>query len=226
VNNAENSHRHRAPAGTTTRTRYVPVFTIDPEIGRMFVSTLCGRDALQGEIVLEDTTVYLEVIAGEAANTAAIKESLRRADAAVLLVRFIDALSISQIREIYQTLPLEPFLPRAIFVFRQKGEVEFKMSCSNCSQKLWVRDADAGRAGRCPHCKKTFLLPKQADNVRGLLDLPKDLEVSYTSQGNVQTCSHALSELINKIFNHEAASKAKTMRIQIPAEDTPSGAQP
>jgi hypothetical protein len=209
--------------GTTARTRYVPVFSIEPEASRTFLQMLCGKDADHGETVVEDATLYLEAIAGENAHAAAIKESLKKADAAILLVRFLDTLSINQLREIYQSLPNETFLPRSLLIFRQKGEVEFKMSCSNCGQKLWVRDADAGRAGRCPHCKKTFVLPSQAANVRNLLELPSAVSVAYVSQGNMQSCTHAVTELIGKIWDRETALKSQTIRVQIPPEETSPG---
>ena len=122
--------------GTTSRTRYVPVFSIEPEASRGFLQMLCGKEVDRGETVVEDATLYLEAIAGENAHAAAIKESLKKADAAILLVRFLDTLSINQLREIYQSLPDENFLPRSLLIFRQKGEVEFKMSCASCGQKL------------------------------------------------------------------------------------------
>jgi DNA-directed RNA polymerase subunit RPC12/RpoP len=217
--------------GTTGRPRYVPVFSIDLETSRAFIETLSGKSADSVETVVEDATLFLEAFAGENAHVGAIKESLKKADAAILLVRFTDSLSINQLREIYQALPTETFLPRAFMIFRQKGEVEFKMSCLHCGQKLWVRDADTDRAGRCPHCKKMFRLPSQQANVRSLLSLPPDVAVSYVSQGNPPACAHAVAELVGKIGDREAKTLAlettrfaNTQRIELPPGETSSGA--
>lgn len=116
----------------------------------------------------------------------------------------------------------------AVLLFREEGEIDFKMSCPACGQKLWVRDTDEDRRGRCPNCKKAFRLPSQAQHVKAELSLPDAVPVTRVVRGNASSCRNALinlkSHLTGGIVASEQAFDANilmksTVRMELDEDD-------
>lgn len=99
------------------------------------------------------------------------------ADVMLGLVRHLDVLTLQRMDEWLTGAAEGQALPSALWVCRDENESDFKMSCPYCGQKLWVRDADVDKRGRCPHCRKGFTLPEQEDHVRRSLRLPEAVPV-------------------------------------------------
>jgi predicted RNA-binding Zn-ribbon protein involved in translation (DUF1610 family) len=84
----------------------------------------------------------------------------------------------------------------SVILFREEGEIDFKMSCPACGQKLWVRDTDIGKRGRCPNCKKAFKLPSQAGHLKSQLMLPDAVPALTVVRDKASSCRGALASLI------------------------------
>lgn len=208
----------------------VLILCIHPELGETFLQSVCtGAAGTSGETVIENKAVHLEVLAGDPRLTPAWDETIKKADAVALLIRFFDVISLDKIRAIYRRLPSERSAPMAVIFFREEGEIDFKMSCPACGQKLWVRDSDVGKRGRCPNCKKAFKLPSQAGHLKGQLMLPDAVPALTAVRGKGASCRGALGSLLSYLAGTivpQAASldqetlKKTTVRVQI--QDTES----
>ncbi|HOW96694.1 MAG TPA: hypothetical protein P5567_09365 [Kiritimatiellia bacterium] len=198
------------------------------ELGKAFLAAVCPRAAgLEGELEIEGHRLHLRVLAGDPRLTAGWDEAVRHAHACALLARFLDVVSLDRIRAIYRRMPLEKNVPLAMLLFRQEGEMDFKISCPSCGQKLWVRDSDGGRRGRCPNCQKGFRLPSQAGFLRGQLALPDSVATLTVINGRSASCRGALAHLIGHLggaivgvtsLDHETLKKS-TVRVELPEGD-------
>jgi hypothetical protein len=109
-------------------------------------------------------------------------------------------------------------------MLRDKGEVDFKISCPSCGQKLWLRDTDIAKRGRCPNCTKPFVILSQGDHLKSQLILPDKVEAFKVTRSNPESFQAALIKLFGGMpagikpadlsVNDEALSNA-TVRIQI-----------
>ena len=173
------------------------ILCIHPELGETFLQSVCnGAVGSTGDTVVENRQVHLEVLAGDPRLTPNWDDTLKGADAVALLVRFLDVISLDKIRAIYRRLPSERSSPMAVILFREEGEIDFKMSCPACGQKLWVRDTDVGKRGRCPNCKKAFKLPSQAGHLKSQLMLPDAVPALTVVRGKTASCRGALASLL------------------------------
>lgn len=210
--------------GGASRIRIL-VLCIHPELGETFLQCVCqGESATSGDTVVEGRPVHLEVLAGDPRMTPNWDEAIKQADAVAMLVRFLDVISLDKIRAIYRRLPSERSSPMAVIVFREEGEIDFKMSCPACGQKLWVRDTDVGKRGRCPNCKKAFKLPSQAGHLKAQLMLPDAVPALTVVRGKAASCRGALASLLAYLKGTIVAGseqidqetlKKTTVRVQI-----------
>ncbi|MCA1807859.1 MAG: hypothetical protein ABR497_00880 [Kiritimatiellia bacterium] len=176
------------------------------------------------EAVIGDKMVKFHIFSGDPAQDPSFDEEMRQADAVALLVRFLDVLSMDKIKAIYRHLPDEINVPFAVFLLRDKGEADFKISCPSCGQKLWLRDTDVGKRGRCPNCKKPFVISSQQDHLKSQLALPDSVTVLQTVRKDRESFTSAMLSLLKSLslgikptgeeVNVEALKNA-TMRIQI-----------
>lgn len=120
-------------------------------------------------------TMALDVFVGDPAEDPSFAERVAKAHAITILVRFLDVLSLDKIRNIYRHLAQAGSIPKAVFYLRDKGELDFKISCPSCGQKLWLRDTDVGKRGRCPNCSKPFIILSQSDHLKTQLLLPEGM---------------------------------------------------
>ena len=168
----------------------------------------------------------LDVLAGDPRLNPLWDESIRHGAAITLLVRFLDVLSVEKLEAIYKRIRNNN-VPIGVFILRNEGEADFKMSCPHCGQKLWVRDIDAGKRGRCPNCKRAYDLPVQAELVREKLGLPSDVNIQQVVESSPEDCRKAVSNFLGLAMSDivdistgvvDDASMNQTMRVQIPDE--------
>jgi len=146
------------------------IISIYHDLAEDFLGAVTPEDS--NELTIGSHRVALDVFIGDPSEDASFGDRVAKAHAIVILVRFLDVLSLDKIRNIYHYLAQSGSTPRAVFYLRDKGELDFKISCPSCGQKLWLRDTDVGKRGRCPNCSKPFVILSQADHLKTQLLLP------------------------------------------------------
>jgi hypothetical protein len=198
---------------------YIPVFSFTDGGGESFFQTLKLDSNSAGSIEFGNRTAQLELFRIVENSTEGLDAVVSKADAAILLVRFLDQHSLARLKDVYRLLNAEVFMPKSILILREPKETEFKISCSYCGQKLWVRDHDAGRRGSCPQCRKTFFVPTQKSFITSYLMLTDAVPVQSITNGDV-SCRNAVAALVERTVNMEEGLKSSTMRIELPPDET------
>jgi len=198
------------------------VLSIYRELAEEFLNSFAAEPNV--EVDINDFRVNFAIVAGDPGQDPTFEEHLAKADAIVIVVRFLDVLSLEKIKNIYRHLPGQLATPVAIFMLREKGEADFKISCPSCGQKLWLRDTDVSKRGRCPNCTKPFIILSQGDHLKSQLILPDKVEVFKGTRNNPESFQTALLKLFGSLpagikpadlsVNDEALKNA-TVRIQI-----------
>ncbi len=205
-----------------TRTLNALVLSIYRDLAEDFLGGLTA-DPKQ-EVTLDSCRVAFDIVAGDPAQDPMFAEHLARAGAIILVVRFLDVLSLEKIKNIYRSLPDAPGVPIAIFMLRDKGESDFKISCPACGQKLWLRDSDVGKRGRCPNCTKPFVILSQGDHLKTQLMLPDKVAIHTVTRTQPEMLQAALTRVLRNAASalnpadrsvNEEALKNATVRIQI-----------
>lgn len=197
---------------------YIPVFAFTEGTGESFFETLGLNPNGVSEVSMGDKKVQVELFRLTENSTEGMDTILNKADAALLLVRFLDQLSMSRIKQVFHLVNNSNFLPKSIVIMREPKEAEFKISCAYCGQKLWVRDRDTGRRGNCPQCRKTFFIPTQKSFITSFLMLTETVPVQTATKGDA-SCRNSLAALVERIVSVSDSMKSSTMRIELPPED-------
>ncbi|HMP75353.1 MAG TPA: hypothetical protein PKE12_03555 [Kiritimatiellia bacterium] len=192
---------------------YIALIAVDQSAGERFVATVCGKG--ESEFLLDKTPLRMQLLVYRPDCEEELQRRLGECDAAALLASHIDAVSIEQLRAAYRLLPGEYAFPAAMLILREPGKMEFKMSCPTCGQKLWVRDEDKGRNGRCPHCKKSFVLPAQTAHLKGVLMTPETVPLITVTDGNQGNCRGPIGALADRARQYAQVLKSATMRVQV-----------
>lgn len=176
------------------------------------------------ELMIGNHRVEIDVFTEDPSQDSSFGEHVAKAQAIAIVVRFLDVLSLDKIRNIYHQLSLAGSIPTAIFYLRDKGELDFKISCPSCGQKLWLRDTDIGKRGRCPNCSKPFFILSQADHLKTQLLLPENLPCVKVLRKDNDSFRAAVGKLLENVasgitpanadINLDALNHA-TVRIQI-----------
>jgi hypothetical protein len=198
------------------------VLALDGNTGSLLLASVVGREGVC-ELELDGKPTRLDLHTFDPAREQEMGAVINLADAAVLLVQHLDAPALELLKGAYRILPSEHRLPVAVLIVREASRAEFKMACPNCSQKLWVRDEDQGRVGRCPHCKKTFVLPAQDALIKQLLALPASMPVTLIALGNPVGCRGPLSALAERARLRAQVIKSSTVPVQIDPHHHPGG---
>jgi len=197
------------------------VLCVYQEMGETFLQAV-KADPGSHTADLNGAHVHFSILAGDPRVNPGWEESVRKASALMLLVRFMDVISMDKVKAIYRHLPADQSLPMVVVLFREEGESDFKMSCPACGQKLWVRDQDVGKRGRCPNCKRPFRLPAQEEHLKAQLLLPDAMQILVVDRGDLDSCRNSVARLLqqasagitDKTFDPDVL-KQTTMRIQV-----------
>jgi len=144
----------------------ITLLPVDQELAGWFADDV-GAETRGGNLVAEFMDEQFRI---ESFPSKEDMPELLDTDMVLGLIRFVDVLSLQHMEELLRSAPQGLGLS-AILVYRNENEQDFKMSCPYCGQKLWVRDADKDKRGRCPHCRKGFTLPEQEKHVSSVLRL-------------------------------------------------------
>jgi len=194
---------------------YVPIVCTEPESGNAFIQAVAGlaAPAPQAEILFDRRPVRLETLATNPETHAGWQEKVNQASAALLLIHFMDVAALQALRTRYARLATNRQAPFAAVLLRHEGEEEFKISCSSCGQKLWMREEDMGKKGRCPNCAEAFIIPSAMDYLRDRLCLPGNVPVMRVTRGNVELCRGAMANLLARTASGLVGMK------DLPADD-------
>ena len=179
--------------------RRVLVLTILHEMGELFLRDVCeNASGDSGETVFDGNPVKLRVLSGDPRMNPDWNDVIEGADALILLFRFLDIISLEKTKRIYEHIPAN-LLPRAaFFLYREPAEVDYKISCPACGQKLWVHDKDENRRGRCPNCKRAFDLPSKALVLQKAFNLPATAIIRAVVRGDTETCRQSVKGLLQR----------------------------
>lgn len=168
--------------------------------------------------------VFLEAIEGGRLDSEAAAGMLKTAHAFVLLCHFLDQASLQGVRQLYHRLKSVQDIPLGLFILRNPDEKQFKVSCPQCGQKLWIAEEEIGMRGRCVNCRHGWQIAAPAESVRHWLRLPDSVPVLNVTRGNTAGCRGALANLLARALpamsnsNNRAASaeiNQATIPIQI-----------
>lgn len=162
--------------------------------------------------------VYLESFAPETIEQEETQARLREVDLCLLLVDFLDVLTVDSIRDLMRNLPGNASHNLHVLICRKPGRSDYKISCTKCGQKLMVQDAMAMRRARCPHCQEFFQIPGQVDLVRAELLIPANRLVRRVALGDVAAGEQALETLVRQHINRATVGKSSTMRLDLPLD--------
>ena len=192
------------------------VVSAQPDLPELFIQSVGGGKSGSAKATLKGLAdVYLEPVSEEDMKQESGMSRLRESDFCLLLVRFLDAFTLDSIRDLIRLLPSNAAHNLHVFICRAAGEIDYKISCSKCGQKLLVRDAMAMRRARCPHCQDFFQVPGQVDLVRAELLMPTNRMVRKIILGDLTSCQQALEAVIGHHATRAAAAKSTTMRLDI-----------
>lgn len=203
---------------------HILILSIYRELAEAFIEPLAQEQ--KNELTIGEHRIAFDIIAGDPGQDPAFEEAIGKANAIAIVVRFLDVLSLDKIATLYRHLPNEINLPIAIFLLRDQGEVDFKISCPSCGQKLWLRDSDIGKRGRCPNCKKPFVILSQADHLKSQLMLPENVPIiKLTRNDSLEAFKLAMAQLLDSLsFGIKPAKlgevtdealKNATVRVQV-----------
>ena len=231
-------NKDQVSEGGVPDTIRVLVLSVHEDMGLNFIETVCPSvSSGEGETLIEGHRFHLKVHAGDPDDKTSWDAAISDSTALVMQVRFMDAMSMERLKSYCRALPTNPPIPMAVFMFREEGEVDFKMSCPVCGQKLWVRDTDENKRGRCPNCKRAFRLPAQSQHVKGELGLPDGVPLNRVIRGNATSCRNALANFKGHLVGGLVASDKSidpkvlmkaTARIEVTNSnsDTQTGIEP
>ncbi len=173
------------------------LFSPDEALPAGFLAS-CGGAADQTSLVTEvdGEAVTIRVFGADLARDDVTPATEGGADAMVLLVRFLDALSMARIKTYFDKIYEQEGVQTGVVIMRESGEFDFKVACPHCGQKLWVHDVDVGKRGRCPSCKKAFTLISQAETLRKHLGLLEKEVVPCAFRGDRESCVLALEHVL------------------------------
>lgn len=198
------------------------IVSIYRDLAEDFLGAIASENS--SNLTVGSHQVILDVFVGDPSEDSSFRDRVAKARAVVILVRFLDVLSLDKIRNIYHYLAQSGSIPKAVFYLRDKGELDFKISCPSCGQKLWLRDTDVGKRGRCPNCSKPFVILSQADHLKTQLLLPEDTPCLKVIGKDADSFRTAVAKLLETqasgvtpadVSTNLEALKHATVRIQV-----------
>ncbi len=180
------------------RRRFVPVLAAEPDIAGRFVAGLLPGGVASGVVDVGAHHVYLEAVTIVTPDDVGWKGRLRQADAAVVLVHFLDQRLLEGASRLIREATMAG-VPAGVFIYRAQSERQFKISCDHCGQKLWVLEEEIGRRGRCAACRQPIAIVSPAERVRSRMQLPDAVPVLNVVEQNAALCRGALANLLVRI---------------------------
>lgn len=171
----------------------VALIAPDLALAEQFATILCGNGSR--DYRADRVAIHFILLPFSSEEREAVEKTLAQVGAAVLLANHLDTKSLGRLRAAAQLLAEKFALPATAVLLRENGKKEYKLSCPDCGQKLWVNDGDTGRNGRCPHCKRIFALPAQLDHFKKSMENISKLPIVAAYESLPDTCRNPLLAL-------------------------------
>lgn len=193
----------------------------EPELASAFVESVRGNAGTTIHIL--HSHVSVEAFDGARTERETPPPEFSQADAFVLLAHFLDQVSIDTLQRLYHRLRFIRNAPLGLFIFRNPDEKQFKISCAECGQKLWVAEEEIGMRGRCVNCRQAIPIRSPAEMLRQRLALPDSVPVLNVSRGNTAGCRGALANLVARaltdvVTSHELEPVRPVSELTIPIQ--------
>lgn len=184
-------------SGSGRRKLFIPVLSAEPGIAESFVRAVLGEvDATSGEVDFGQHHAFLEAVPPDSADLAGSKLKYQQADALVWLVHFMDGRALDDARVLLGRVSVACAAPMGVFIFRPEAERQFKISCPECGQKLWVMEHEVGMRGRCVNCRRPMMIPTPSEHLRATLRLRDSVPVLNVVRSDASLCRGALANLL------------------------------
>lgn len=196
---------------------HIMLLTPMPELG----TWLCEQIGCDHEGDVRVATVSDRRVAFSVASKVQQVKDLPARCVPVVLLRYVDVASLQSIMELLESRT--NLVPALVLLYRNDNEADFKMSCPYCGQKLWVRDADQDKRGRCPHCLKGFTLPAQEELVASTLSLSASVPIRRIVRGDLDALTSHLRLVLHahstattlKALDLDEVNRNETMRVDV-----------
>lgn len=202
---------------TPSNSLHVSILTSLPDLG----TWLCEDIGCESKGEFQVATVANRKLSFSVASTPDEVGQAPVASIPVALLRFVDVVTLQNTLDLLESN--SKIQPAVVLIYRNENETDFKMSCPYCGQKLWVRDADQDKSGRCPHCHKGFSLPAQDEHVTSALSLPPNVPVYKIVRGDPGSLALPLQKIVEaeredsalKRMDKDSILKSKTMKVDV-----------
>lgn len=173
----------------------VSVLSVDSEEGKTFVQLSCGlpASAESGFATIKNRDLELQLATGGVSGNINIPDDV---DKAVLLVHHMDLLSVQQLRSMYHAVEKNPEMRTLIALYKKSDEHEFKISCIECGQKMWIPEGREGSKAKCPKCRKHFEIRTRENHMRMVLGVLEGVPAEVVEANDPQTFKMALAKLL------------------------------
>lgn len=146
-----------------------------------------------------DILVRLRLQAGEVVDPAPWRASIGGADLMGFYGHHLDTQSVASLRAIFELCKEKKSAPLHMLLCRSGEAGEFKIGCPHCGQKMWVREGDADKRGRCPTCQKGFPVPHAVKELKQRLGLPDLTPITPVTLGHPVAAHAALMAILRPV---------------------------
>lgn len=144
-----------------------------------------------------------------------IQAAVSGMDGAVVLVHHMDLMTVEKLREIKDFMATKAEIPWLWAILKHKGESEFKISCIDCGQKIWVPDGRSGATARCPKCKKSFEIPTREQFLQLMLGIDDASKTALVEEGDSESFENVLKSLVGTNANKDGKPSKSGSKIRV-----------
>ncbi len=144
-----------------------------------------------------------------------IDAAIEDSDKFIALIQHMDLISIGRLRDIIEKLEAKSKDKYAVLLYKKAGEKEYKISCIECGQKIWIPDEGTGAKARCPKCRKSFEILDRKDHLSLLIKAQGNPPVGVVEKGSKPSFDDGLRLVVTTQQNGSTETAAPSGRPKI-----------